>query len=188
METTSNFKSYLLGKYGSSNLGKKIILARRKKYHTRIYNSYLTWTSSFACDQPREIVLQRYKAAITSWHALRLIIRLAASNWAASYWFILRSHCSPFSHDIVSTRPWQLQLQSIGNTPNNPSLRNLGSIPFIFAITIRPPSFPSIQTFFFEQCNFLFFNYPASWVVLIAFQSSFLWSGCIRTWSLSTVL
>ena len=80
MESSSNFKSYLQRKYGSASLAKRIILARRKKYHTRIYNSYQIWQVDHYGSYPIDCTRSRYQAALHSWYALRLIIRLAAST------------------------------------------------------------------------------------------------------------
>jgi len=77
MEIKSNFKSYLIKKYGSSQKGKKIILARRKKYHSIIYNAYLEW---FYRTQPFQGFLtesEYHTLAAKSWQSLKLIQRLA---------------------------------------------------------------------------------------------------------------
>ncbi len=77
MESSSKFKSYLQGKYGSASKGKSIILARRQKYHKRIYDSYLVWYTSDGVHLHDLLIRSRYASAKLSWYALRLIHRLA---------------------------------------------------------------------------------------------------------------
>ena len=80
MEISSNRKLYFKVKYGSAKAAKLIILARRKKHHTILYRSYTDWLYDERNYFGQHLESHYHKKASRSWHALRLISRLAMSK------------------------------------------------------------------------------------------------------------
>jgi hypothetical protein len=78
MESTSNRALYFKVKYGSVKYAKLIILARRKKYHTLLYKNHIDWLYSSCPFSGHQYETDRNRIALKSWHALRLIERLAS--------------------------------------------------------------------------------------------------------------